>query len=113
MQRIWRKQFFQLSGDNRIIDLYWLCYGEYQGKRELDLFLRYVNARVKNEYREEAYRIFISEQLRLLPKMKSLTKSYLSIISQEFEKKDTRTGKEVAEEAAAKMGVKINWGGEN
>lgn len=54
----------------------------------------------------------MSEQLRLLPKLASLKTSYLDIIKREGIKKETRTGREVAEDAAATMGIKIDWGGE-
>lgn len=74
--------------------------------------MRYVDARAKKEYREETYRIFMSEQLRLLPKLASLKTSYLDVIKREGIKKETRTGREVAEDAAATMGIKIDWGGE-
>lgn len=77
----------------------------------MDLFLRYVTARFKQERREETYRIYLSETLRLLPQRKGFKKSYEEIISQTEKKtEDTRTGKEVAEEVAERMGIKINWG---
>lgn len=75
-----------------------------------------MDARSKQEYRDETYRILISEQLRLLPKLTSLKTSYADVLKKEQEerefKKETRTGREVADAAAAKMGIKINWGGE-
>lgn len=89
-----------------------MCYGEYRGKRELSLFLRYVEARARKEYRDEAYRIYISESLRLAPQNKMLKMSYSDLVRGKKEKTEKRTGKEVAEAAAQKMGVKINWGGE-
>lgn len=52
----------------------------------------------------------MSEQLRLLPKLASIKTSYLDLIKHEAVEKETRTGREVAEEAAARMGIKINWG---
>ena len=112
MSEFRRQRFFQIIGDSRIIELYWLCYGEYRGKRELGLFLRYVDARVKKEYRDETYRIYMSETLRLLPQGKALKTSYADVIK-EHKSKETRNGKAVAEAAAAKMGIKINWGGES
>lgn len=88
-----------------------MCYGDYKGIKELNIFLRYVCARVKEKYREETYRIFISESLRLLPQGKILKNSYLDM----FDKKqvETRSGKEVAEEVAQKIGIHIDWGGES
>ena len=54
----------------------------------------------------------MSETLRLLPQGKVLKTSYADVIK-EHKAKETRNGKVVAEAAAAKMGIKINWGGES
>lgn len=62
-------------------------------------------------YREDAYRLIISETLKLSPQGKTLKISYKDVISTKKPEKK-KTGKEVAEEAARRMGVKINWGGE-
>lgn len=74
------------------------------------MFLRYVKARVRKEYRDEAYRIYISETLRLLPQGKILKESYKDALNKKKEKAELRTGKEIAEAAAEKMNIKINWG---
>ena len=71
-----------------------------------------MEARARKEYRDEAYRIYISETLRLSPQGKVLKMSYSDFLNRKGNKEETRTGKEVAEAAAKKMGVKINWGGE-
>ena len=63
-------------------------------------------------YREDAYRLIVSETLKLSPQGKALKISYKDVISTKKPEKK-KTGKEVAEEAARRMGVKINWGGEN
>lgn len=68
-------------------------------------------ARVEKENREETYRIFVSESLRFMPQGKYFTKSYPDLLKPH--KVEKRSGKEVAEAAAAKMGIKINWGGES
>lgn len=109
MQNIRRRGFFQFDGD-KLNEVYWLCYGEYTGKKEIDVFKRYVDARLKMMYREDAYRLIVSETLKLSPQGKTLKISYKDVINiKKPEKK--KTGKEVAEEAARRMGVKINWGG--
>lgn len=88
--------------------MFWLCYGDYRGKKELKIFLRYVNARAEQRSREETYRIFLTESLRMLPQGKWFTKSYIESLKPE--KVETRTGKEVADEAAKKIGFNIDWG---
>lgn len=70
--------------------------------------MRYVKARAEQISREEAYRIFVTESLRIIPQQRWFTKSYLELLKpQQIE---TRSGKEVAEEVAEKLGFKIDWG---
>lgn len=75
--------------------------------------MRYVYARAKKEYRDEAYRIYISESLRLLPQNKIFKFSYSEIVKGESEMPnatETKISDEALEEAAKKIGIKINWG---
>lgn len=66
-----------------------------------------MEARINEYNREETYRIFVTESLRFAPQGKVLNKSYLELLK--HEKVETRTGKEVAEEVAEKLGTKIDW----
>lgn len=67
-----------------------------------------MEARINEYNREETYRIFVTESLRFAPQDKVLNKSYLELLKpQQIE---TRSGKEVAEEVAEKLGTKIDWG---
>lgn len=67
-----------------------------------------MEARIEEYHREETYRIFVTESLRFAPQGKILNKSYIELLKpQEVE---TRTGIEVAEEVAEKLGTKIDWG---
>ena len=85
-----------------------MCYGDYTGKQDLEIFLRSVKARAEQISREEAYRICVTESLRIIPQQRWFTKSYLELLKpQQIE---TRSGKEVAEEVAEKLGTKIDWG---
>ena len=74
----------------------------------MEIFLRYVEARINEYNREETYRIFVTESLRFAPQNKVLNKSYLELLKPQ--KIETRSGKEVAEEVAEKLGTKIDWG---
>lgn len=71
-------------------------------------FVKYVSSRVEQIHREEVYRIMMTESLRILPEGKHITKPYLELLKPQ--KVDTRTGEQVAEEAAEKMGTKVDWG---
>lgn len=67
-----------------------------------------MEARINEYNREETYRIFVTESLRFAPQDKVLNKSYVELLKPQ--KIETRTGKEVAEEVAEKLGTKIDWG---
>ena len=67
-----------------------------------------MEARINEYNREETYRIFVTESLRFAPQDKVLNKSYLELLK--HEKVETRSGIEVAEEVAEKLGTKIDWG---
>ena len=71
-------------------------------------FVKYVSSRAEQIHREEVYRIMVTESLRILPEGKRITKPYLELLKPQ--KIDTRTGEQVAEEAASRMGTKVDWG---
>ena len=83
--------------------IFWLSYGEYRGKREIKPFLRYVEARIDENNREEAYRLFISESVRLAPQGKYITKSYSDIFEQR--QIETRSGDEIAMDVITNAGL--------
>ena len=56
--------------------------------------MRYVNARLEEERREEAYRIYVTKSLQLIPQNKCLTKDYEDFINPK--KIDNRSGEEIA-----------------
>ena len=70
--------------------------------------MRYVKARIEEYHREETYRFFVTESLRLAPQGKVINKSYVELLKPQTV--ETRTGKEVADEVAEKLGTKIDWG---
>lgn len=47
-------------------DLIWLCIGEYRGPSELKPFLRYAQARYKQYERDWAYRVYVTDGLKVL-----------------------------------------------
>lgn len=44
--------------------MFWLCYGEYRGKRELKRFIEYVKAKIDAEYGSLVYRIYVTDLLK-------------------------------------------------
>ena len=67
--------------------------------------MRYVEARIDKYNRDETYRIFITESLRLAPQGKYITKGY----SDMFEKRqfDARSGDEIALDVITNAGLKF------
>lgn len=70
--------------------------------------MRYVNARADEQSREETYRIFVTESLRMLPQQKYIGKSYIELLKPV--KVETRTGEQVADEVAKKFNTFVDWG---
>ena len=66
--------------------------------------MRYVEARLEQGKRDEAYRIFVTESLRLAPQSKYITKSLNDILN---EKVDTRSGDEIAMDVILNAGLKL------
>ena len=71
-------------------------------------FVKYVSSRAEHIHREEVYRLMMAESLRILPEGKRITKPYFELLKPQ--EVDTRTGEQVAEEAASRMGTKVDWG---
>ena len=71
-------------------------------------FVKYVSSRAEQIHREEVYRLMMTESLRILPEGKHITKQYLELLKPQ--EVDTRTGEQVAEEVALRMGTKVDWG---
>lgn len=70
--------------------------------------MRYVNARADEQNREETYRLFVTESLRMLPQQKYFGKSYIEFLKPA--KVETRTGEQVADEAAKNLNTFVDWG---
>lgn len=70
--------------------------------------MRYVNARADEQSREETYRIFVTESLRMLPQQKYIGKSYIELLKPV--KVETRTGEQVADEVAKNLNTFVDWG---
>jgi len=56
--------------------------------------MRYVEARIEEDSREEAYRIFVTKSLQLIPQSMYLTTNFEDILNPQAV--DIRTGDEIA-----------------
>ena len=70
--------------------------------------MRYVEARLDEYQREEAYRIYVTNSLQLTPQRKYVQKSYLDILkSMEEPVTPPKSGEEIAVEVITKAGLKF------
>lgn len=69
-------------------------------------FMRYVAARFNEKQRDIAYRIFVTESLKLIPQKKYLTVSYENTIRKRI-KETNKSGDEIAIEVMRKNGLKF------
>ena len=67
--------------------------------------MRYVEARFDEYNRDEAYRIYVSKSLQLIPQDKYLTKNYSDILKPE--PKDERSGEDIVSDIMLKAGLKF------
>lgn len=67
--------------------------------------MRYVEARVEQNYRDEAYRIYITDSLQNIPQDKYLSKRYYDIM---HPINDDRSGDEIAADVITKIGLKFD-----
>lgn len=69
--------------------------------------MRYVEARIDDFNREEAYRIYVSKSLQLIPQNKCLQKSYSEIINESKRERDTRSGDEIVADIMLNAGLRF------
>lgn len=67
--------------------------------------MRYVEARVDEYQREEAYRIYISKSLQLIPQSKYIPKDYRDLINPP--KVDKMSGDDIVIDIMKKAGLKF------
>ena len=69
-----------------------LCLGEYRGRLKVKDIMRYVVARVRKKWYDEAYRVYISDSLRIITRV---DERYADMVGITSRAKDTRTADEV------------------
>ena len=67
--------------------------------------MRYVEARIDEHNREEAYRIYVTKSLQLSPQNKYLTATYEDMLKPH--KIDRRTGDEIVVDIIKRAGLKF------
>lgn len=67
--------------------------------------MRYVEARIDEYNREEAYRIYVTKSLQLAPQGKYLTVQYQDLLNPE--EKDMRSGDEIVEDIMLRAGLQF------
>ena len=67
--------------------------------------MRYVEARLDEYNREEAYRIYVSNSLQLIPQNKYIGISYLDMLN--TKKEDQKTGDDIIMDIMNRAGLKF------
>ena len=67
--------------------------------------MRYVEARIDEHFREEAYRIYVTKSLQLAPQYKWLQKDYYDSLDRNRE--EEKSGDEIACDVISKAGLKF------
>lgn len=67
--------------------------------------MRYVEARIEEYNRDEAYRFYITRSLQLVPQNKYLKDSYFDVLTPK--KVDTRSGDDIVRDVMARAELKF------
>ena len=88
------------SEDN--VNTFWLCYGSYTGKKDIRLFIKYVQAScyVKNNPEEKAFRVYVASTVQNINRIlaENFGGAYMKISYQEMlkpKREETRTAEEI------------------
>ena len=90
-----------------------LCLGEYQGIRQANVFLRYVVSKYKEQQKEMAYRIYVTECLRMITENTAkqgggsyINKPFADVIGNN-KPKDERTADEIIADITKRAGLEV------
>ncbi len=81
--------------------------GEYTGPRRARPFARYLTARQRREAEGAAYRVYLTESIRLAVQSRYIATPYLELVRGAAEPADTRSGDEIAADVIGKLGLKV------
>ena len=90
-----------------------LCLGEYQGIRRANVFLRYVVSKYKEQQKEMAYRIYVTECFRIMTENTAkqsggsyINKPFADVIGNS-KPKDERTADEIIADISFRAGLEV------
>lgn len=75
--------------------------GEYSGPPIAKMVVRYLAARVRAMLMDRSYRIYVTDSLRLIPQMASLTQRWADVTSEDREPE--RTAEEIVDDVVARL----------
>lgn len=90
--------------------MFWLCYGEYRGRRALTPFLRYFQARLRAEIECLTYRAYITDSLFLQAQNKAPGQRWVEMLEGLDRPVDRRSGEEIAVDFIRRAGLKFEGG---
>ena len=90
-----------------------LCLGEYRGIKKANVFLRYVISKYKEQQKEMAYRIYVTECLRIMTANTAkqsggsyINKPFADVIGNS-KPKDERTADEIIADISFRAGLEV------
>ena len=93
-------------------DIFWLAYGDYNGRRAVKPFVRYFVAKYMTITKQETWQTYVADSLNLIPQQKCLAVSYSNMIK--TYKKDYKEQKadEIINDIMARHGLSFKKSGE-
>lgn len=84
--------------------MFWLCYGEYRGQRNLGNFLKYVRAKIREKSEELSFKVYVTDSLKGIFKSMGgeVNMRYYDVIS------ETKTEERTADEIVKGIRDKLN-----
>ena len=85
------------------INTFWLCYGSYTGKKDIRLFLQYVQANLHEKRQDKAYKVYMTEAVKNINRIlaENMTGSYMKVSYMEMlnpKPEETRTAEQIIED---------------
>jgi len=79
----------------------WAALGDYRGPSSFKSFVRYCIARYEDKIIEKAYRVYVTESLRLIPQGMYLGKRWEEIV--DVRERPERTAEEIVDHVASRL----------
>ena len=92
--------------------MFWLAYGEYNGRRAVKPFVRYFIARYKKEMQREMWERYVADSINYVPQQKCLAVSYSDIVNSFHAKEEGKTAEEIIDDIMTRHGLSFKKSGE-